>query len=93
MTRTQKGAHGIIFSTLWKGFLLMHNQPPVFQTLSLLVLLPEIVLLGFTVVLSFVKVHRSLQCNAEMSFAVFKSGCRSLFEVVVHATQQILGNL
>lgn len=51
---------------------------------------------GFTVVqrsLSFVKVHRSLQCDAEMSCAVFKTGCKSLFEVVVHATQQILGNL
>lgn len=74
----------------------MHNQPPVFQTLFLLVLLPEIVLWGFTVVqrnLSFVKVHRSLQCDAEMSCTVFKIGCRSFFEVVVHATQQILENL
>lgn len=52
MTRTQKGVHGNIFSTLWKGFLLMHNQPPVFQTtcLFLLVLLPEIVPWGVMVV-------------------------------------------
>lgn len=91
MTRTQKGAHGNIFSGRDTYSCTINHL-----SLFLLVLLPEIVLWGFTVVqrnLSFVKVHRSLQCDAEMSCAVFKTGCRSLFEVLVHATQQILWNL